>query len=233
VADRVNTRRYRSPLRNEQAGHTRKAILAAARTLFTERGYTATTIAQIAAEAGVAIDTVYASVGAKPVLFRLLLETAISGTDQAVPAEERDYVRRIRAQPRAQQKIETYAAAVGNISERLGPLHLVLRDAAAQNPELARIQGDIAARRAKNMRLLAQDLIATGDLRPDLDVDQVADVIWSMNSAEFYHLLVDERGWSSKRFEQWLADTWCRLFLAERSPAIAQDTGRSNAARRD
>ena len=226
MPDRVNTRGYRSQLRDEQAGQTRKAILAAARRLFTERGYAATTIAQIAAEAGVAIDTVYAAVGAKPVLFALLLETAISGTDQPVPAEERDYVRRIRAQPRARQKIETYAAAVRTISERLGPLHLVLRDAAAQSPDLARIRDHIATRRAENMRLLAQDLIATGDLRPDLDVDQVADVIWSMNSAEFYHLLVAERGWSSERFEQWLADTWCRLFLADPAVEISVDVVR-------
>ena len=233
MPDRVNSRSYRSPLRNEQARQTRRAILAAARTLFTERGYAATTIAEIAAKAGVAVDTVYAAVGAKPLLFRLLLETAISGTDEAVPAEERDYVRRIQSQPRARQKIETYAAAVRAIAERQGPLHLVLRDAATQAPELARIRDDIAARRAKNMRLFAKDLIATGDLRPDLDVDEIADVVWSMNSAEFYHLLVHERGWSPERFERWLADTWCRLFLAERSQAIAQHTGRSKSSRPD
>lgn len=75
-------------------------ILQAARERFTEPGSAATTVAGVAAEAGVAVDTVYAAVGAKPVLFRLLLETAISGTDEAVPAEERDYVRRIKAQSR-------------------------------------------------------------------------------------------------------------------------------------
>lgn len=161
-------------------------ILQAARELFTEQGSAATTVAGVAAEAGVAVDTVYAAVGAKPVLFRLLLETAISGTDEAVPAEERDYVRRMKAQSRAREKIQTYAAAVTAIAQRLGLLHLVLRDAAAQAPELARIRNEIAVRRAKNMRLLAQDLMATGDLRPDLDPDQIADVVWSMNSAEFY-----------------------------------------------
>jgi AcrR family transcriptional regulator len=213
MTDSVKSRSYRSPLRDERARQTRKAILAAARRLFTEHGYAGTTVAEIAAEAGVAVDTVYAAVGVKPVLFRLLLETAISGTDEAVPAEERDYVRRILAQPRAQVKLETYAAAVRAIAERQGPLHLVLRDAAAQAPELARIRDEIAVRRAKNMRLLAQDLLATGDLRPELDVEEIADVVWSMNSAEFYHLLVHERGWSPDRFQRWLADTWCRLFL--------------------
>jgi AcrR family transcriptional regulator len=188
--------------------------VAAARRLFTRRGYAATTVAEIAAEAGVAVDTVYAAVGTKPVLFRLLLEAAISGTDEAVPAEERDYVQRIMAQPRARDKLETYAAAIRAIGDRMAPLHLVLREAAAQTPELARVRDEIAARRARNMRLLAQDLLATGDLRPGLAVGDVADVIWCMNSAEFYHLLVRERGWSPDRFQRWLADTWCRLFLA-------------------
>lgn len=215
VTRSVKSRSYRSPLRAEQARRTRQAILEAARRLFARQGYAATTIAQIAAEAGVAVDTVYAAVGAKPVLFRRLLETAISGTDEPVPAEEREYVQRIKAAPTARKKIETYAAAVRAISERMGPLHLILRDAASHAPELARIHDEIAARRARNMRLFARDLMATGELRPDLTVDEIADVVWSMNSAEFYFLLVHERRWPPQRFERWLADTWCRLFLVE------------------
>ncbi len=215
VTEPVKSRSYRSPVREEQAKRTRMAILVAARRLFTQQGYAATTVADVAAEAGVAVDTVYATVGAKSVLFRLLLETAISGTDEAIPAEERDYVQRIKAQPRAREKIETYAAAVRAITERMGPLHLVLRDAASQSAELAQVRDDIASRRAKNMRLLAQDLIATGDLRPELGVDEIADVVWSMNSAEFYYLLVSERGWSPEKFQTWLTDTWSRLFLAQ------------------
>jgi AcrR family transcriptional regulator len=214
MAEPVKARRYRSAVRTEHARQTRADILTSARRLFVERGYAATTVGEIATGAGVAVDTVYAAVGAKPVVFRLLLETAISGSDEAVAAEERDYVQRIRAQSRARDKISTYAAAIRAISERMGPLHLVLRDAAAQAPELARIRDDISTRRAQNMLLLARDLIATGDLRPDLDVEEIADVIWTMNSAEFHHLLVYERGWTPDRFEHWLADTWCRLFLA-------------------
>jgi AcrR family transcriptional regulator len=217
VTDRVKGRSYRSPLREEQARRTRRAILAAARSEFIAQGYSATTVARIATRAGVAVDTVYATVGTKPVLFRLLVETAISGTDEPVPAEERDYVRRVKALPGARQKLETYAAAVRAISERLGPLHLVLRDAAAHEPGLALIRDEIASRRARNMRLLAQDLLATGDVRPGLDVDEIADVIWSMNSAEFHSLLVHERSWTPERFERWLADTWCRLFLRDPS----------------
>ncbi len=187
----------------------------AARRLFTERGYAATTIAQIAKEAGVAVDTVYASAGAKPVLMRLLVETAISGSDQAVPAEQRDYVQRIRAASTAEDKIGIYAAAVSEVNSRLAPVYLVLRGAAAaQAPELGQMWAEIVTRRARNMRLFARDLAVTGELRPGLDVEEVADVVWSMNAPEYYALLVLDRGWPPERFARWLADTWCRLFLA-------------------
>ena len=172
MSESVKPRAYRSSVREEQARRTRLAILDAARLLFTEQGYAATTIAQIAARAGVAVDTVYAAVGTKPVLTRLLMETAISGSDQAVPAEERDYVRRIRAAGTASEKIRIYATAVTEVNARLAPLHLVLRDAAAQAPELGELWTEIAARRAGNMRLFAQDLAVTGELRPGLDVER-------------------------------------------------------------
>jgi AcrR family transcriptional regulator len=211
----VKSRSYRSPVREQRAQRTRRAVLSAARSLFVAQGYPTTTLAHIAAQAHVSVDTVYAAVGAKPVLLRLLLETAISGTDEAVPAHERDYVRQMKAEPRARRKLEIYAGAVRSIGERMGPLHLALRDAAAQDPELARIHNEIAQRRAANMRLLVADLMQTGDLRADLGVDEVADVIWSMNSAEFYRLLVQERGWTPEHFQRWLTATWHRLFLAD------------------
>src|SRR3954452_22373937 len=90
-------RAYHSPRRVEQAAATRAAVLAAARELFVHNGYTATTIAQIAERARVAPDTIYTTVGRKPALLRELVETAISGTDQAVPAQQRDYVVQISA----------------------------------------------------------------------------------------------------------------------------------------
>jgi AcrR family transcriptional regulator len=210
----VKPRGYHSPLRAEQAQRTRLAILAAARRLFVEKGYAATTVATIAAEAGVAVDTVYAAVGPKPAVFRLLVETAISGTDEAVPALQRDYVQRIRQAATARAKIEVYAAALREIAERMAPLFLVLRTAAPHADELAEMHREIGERRARNMLLFAEDLAATGELRPELPLSEVADIIWSMNSAEYYALLVHERGWTPSRFERFLVDAWCRLLIA-------------------
>lgn len=210
-----HTRGYRSPLRDERARHRRAAILNAARTLLLELGYSQMTMNAVAREAGVALDTVYESVGRKPVLVRLLVETAISGQDEAVAAAERDYVRRILAAPTAREKIAIYTGALGRILPRLAPIVVALGDAASSHPDLAALWKEIADRRAANMRLLADDLLATGEVRSELDRDAVADVIWSMNAPEFYTLLVGERGWSPDRFAAWLADAWERILLAD------------------
>ena len=215
MADDVKTsRRYVSAVRAAQAAATKRAVLSAARELFAEQGYAATSVAAIAVRAGVAVDTLYAAVGRKPVILRQLLETAISGTDDEVPAVERDYVHRVRAASTAKEKIALYAAAVSEIGVRMAPVQLALAEAAQTDPECAALRAEIDARRAANMRLFAADLRVTGELRTDLTDDEVADIVWSMNAAEYRALLVGGRGWSAERFGSWLADAWSRLLLA-------------------
>ena len=131
---------------------------------------------------------------------RCTIESAISGTDEAVPALERDYVRRVRASTVAQEKLDLYAHAVTAVQERLAPLFLVLREAAPAHPELAQLWHEIGERRAQNMRMFAAEVAATGTLRPGVDVEEVADAVWAMNSAELYSLFVLERGWPPLRF---------------------------------
>ncbi|PZS18746.1 MAG: TetR/AcrR family transcriptional regulator [Pseudonocardiales bacterium] len=206
-------RGYHSPRRVEQAAATRAAVLSAARELFVTNGYSATTIADIAARARVSLDTIYATVGRKPALLRELVETAISGTAQAVPAEQRDYVTRIGAAATAIDKITIYAQALAAIQQRMAPVFLALRDAAATDPDCAALWAEIAKRRATNMRAFAADLRSTGQLRDDLTDDQVADIIWSMNAAEYWDLLVRERAWTPDQFRDWITDAWARLLL--------------------
>src|SRR3954454_842790 len=149
MSDDVKTpRSYHAPQRAEQAAQTRRAILAAARELFTSRGYAATTVAQIAALAGVNVDTLYAAVGRKSVLLREVLETAISGQDQAVPAAQRDYVQAIQAASTAAGKIDVYAAALASILPRTAPIFSAIRDAGATDPTCAALYVEITQRRA-------------------------------------------------------------------------------------
>jgi AcrR family transcriptional regulator len=210
-------RRYHSPRRVEQAATTRRAILDAARTLFVGNGYAATTVGDIAAHARVSLDTVYAVVGRKPALLRELVETAISGTAQAIPAEQRDYVTRIGLARTARDKITIYAHAITAIQQRMAPVFLALRDAASTDPDCAALWGGIAQRRAANMLRFAAELRSTGELRDDLIDQQVADIIWSMNAAEYWVLLVHERGWTPEAFADWLIDAWTRLLLTDAS----------------
>jgi hypothetical protein len=156
---------------------------------------------------------VYATVGRKPALLRELVETAISGTDEALPAEQRDYVRRIGAAATAVEKVSIYADAVSAIQQRLAPVFRALRDAASTDDDCAALWAEIATRRATNMRAFAADLRSTGELRDDLTDDQVADIVWSMNAAEYWDLLVRERGWTPDQFRDWLTDAWRRLLL--------------------
>jgi AcrR family transcriptional regulator len=207
-------RRYHSPRRAEQAAQTRKAVVAAARDLFVEQGYAATTVAEIARAARVAVDTVYATVGRKPALLREVLETAISGVDVAVPADEREYVARVRAATTARGKITAYVAGLVEVQRRLAPVFLALRDAAGADTDSAALWKEISDRRAQNMRRFAGDLRTTGELRADLTDDDVADIVWSMNGTEYWVLLVGERGWSPERFATYLIDAWSRLLLA-------------------
>jgi AcrR family transcriptional regulator len=209
----ITKRAYDSSSRRKAAQATRQSILSAARRLFLERSYAAATMTAIAQTAGIALDTVYAAVGKKPALFRLLIETAISGSDEAVPAEERAYVRAIRAEADAAQKLHLYAAALRRIQPRLAPLIRVLQGAASLDPELDELWQEISHRRAKNMRMFAKELAGTGRLRAGLSIAKVADIIWSMNSPEFYLLLVQQCRWSPKEYEHWLADSWIRLLL--------------------
>lgn len=211
----VKRRRYHSPKRVEAAADTRRAILSAAHQLFVERGYDAMTMQAIADRAGVALDTVYEVVGRKPQLARLLVESAISNSDQPVPADARDYVRRIQGLSRARDKLTLYAAAVVDIHRRLAPLVRALHVAAPRHPELGAMWREISERRARNMRLFAADLRSTGELRHGLGVDRVADVLWALAAPDMYLLFVEERGWLPEDVEAWLADSWSRLLLAE------------------
>src|SRR5579872_790036 len=206
-------RQYDSTARRAAAEQTRHSILESARRLFLEKGDAASTMPAIARAADVALDTVYATVGTKAELFKLLVEAALSGRDEAVPSDEREYVRAIREEPDAARKLRIYANALADIQPRLAPLFQVLQTAASLDADLGALWQEISSRRATNMRMLAKNLIAAGRVRTGLTESMVADVLWSMNSPEFYLLLVGQRGWSPQEFGLWLADAWIRLLL--------------------
>src|SRR5580765_8390780 len=164
VTEKVKPRTYDATARRTQSAATRQRIVDAARALILERGYRATTIAAIAAQAGVNSDSVYQLVGRKPMVLRELIEQAISGTDHEVVAEERAYVKAFRAEPDPAKKLAIYARAACKTHQRMAPLFLALRDASSTEPEAQQVWQEINDRRAGNMRKFAKDLKEAGGL---------------------------------------------------------------------
>ena len=211
----VKRRVYDATSRRAQSAATRQRIVDTARSMLLEKGYRATTVASVAKAAGVSVDTVYELVGRKPMLLREVIEQAISGTDRAVAAEDRDYVQAMQAEPDPARKLALYAAAMRAIHGRMAPLVLALRDASTTEPEALEVWRQISDRRAQNMRWLALELREARGLRGDLSIDDAGDILWATNSPELYVLLVDERGWRPEQYQTWLADTWARILLTD------------------
>jgi len=209
------TRRYDAPRRRAAAAATRQRILAAARELFLARGYAATTMAAVAAAAGVSVEMLYLAVGPKPALVRELVERALSGEDRPVPPLERAGVREIEAEPDPRRKVQRFARLVREMQERLAPIWTVAEAAAPADAALSALQEELYARHVGSMRLFVDHLAQAGHLRAGLAPDLATDLLWAMNSPAFYRLLASQRRWSGDTLERFLADAWQLLLLPD------------------
>jgi AcrR family transcriptional regulator len=208
-----NPRTYVSPRRREQAQATRRAILDAARTLFIERGYVATTINEIAAAANVSAETVYAVFGTKRAILAELVDISISGSDEARPILEQSWVEEMRSEPEPRRRLAVLAANGRTILERRAAIDEVVRGAAAADPEIASLRQRGKAERLAGQRELLRMVVGETGLRQGLDLDTAADILYAIGSPETYQLLVVERNWSGPQFEVWYGETLARLVL--------------------
>lgn len=208
----VKTRRYDAPARRAAASRTRQRILNAAQTLFLGQGYAGTSVAAIARRARVSVDTVYASVGRKPQLLLAVHDMVLASGPEPVDAERRDYVREVRAAPTARRKLELYAEALGRILPTSVPLLVALRTAGQTDDTCRDLFASVSERRATNMRLFVTDLRATGELRDDLTDEWIADLVWSMNSPDYFEL-VTSRDFSPDTYVALLIEVWTSTLL--------------------
>jgi AcrR family transcriptional regulator len=197
-------RRYDSTGRQAQARRNRQAILDAAQRQFLEGGYAATTIAAIAGEADVSVETIYKAFGGKPGLVRAIYDRGLAG-QQPVPAFQRaDELRERETDPRT--IMGNWAALTSEVSAVVSPIARLVRFAAAGDPDMATLlkaHNDLRERRARHH---ARFLKRRGYLREDVTLAQATDILWTCTSDELYDLLVTQRGWSLPRFARWLAD---------------------------
>src|SRR6187551_2174782 len=207
MAERVKPRRYHSPRRQEQAAATRTAILEAAKRLFERDGYVATNMAAIAVEAGVALKTVYLAFDTKAGLLRALWHLRLRGDEADVPIPDRQWYRDVIAEPDPERQLRLGAHNARLVKQRAGKLMRVMRDAAGADADSAalwrRIQDDFLA----NQRAVVDTIEAKGALAPGLDAARAADILWTLNHPDVWHLLVGERGWTPEEWERWFADT--------------------------
>jgi AcrR family transcriptional regulator len=208
----VKSRPYRSTARAESSAATRASIIGAARSLFAEHGYAATTVTAVARLAGVAVDTVYASVGRKPQLALVVVDDILGEGGGPLPSTQRGYVTAVQAAPDARRKLSVYAEAMGRLLPHVAPLLQALARAGEDDAACAEAFRRVDERRAANMRLLAADLRTTGEVREGLTDDDVATLLWSTNGWEYRDLLA-RRGIDGERYARYLADLWCRALL--------------------
>lgn len=198
-------RRYRSPLRQQQAGSTRASIIAAAGHLFASRGYAATSVDDIAAAAGVSRSTVFAAIGGKPALLKRAFDVAIVGDDRPISLPERDSSKAIRREPDPRVYLSLYAGLATEIGGRLAGIAEAVRGAAGVDEDARRLWEEHLAQRRNGAANVVSDVVKKGGrLRAALDADSAADVVWVLNDPGLYSHLVMRRGWTPDRFHSWL-----------------------------
>ncbi|MGC4896983.1 TetR/AcrR family transcriptional regulator [Micromonospora sp. DT31] len=203
----VVKRRYDSSRRQEQARQTRRAILEAAGRLFVDPGYAATPLTAVAAEAGVAVQTLYAVFGSKRQLLSQLVDVTLAGDDEPVALPDRPFVAEIRALADPRAKLARYARHLVDVNARQVQVMLALAAAATADPDAAEIWRKNIEERRRGMAMFAAELIGTGALRPDLDVERVADILWLAQDVRNFDWLVRQRGWSLEQYQRWYVDT--------------------------
>ena len=196
-------RRYDTSGRREQARRNHEAILDAAEQLFRDGGYAGTTVSAIAHDAGVSVDTVYKTFGGKSGLVRAIYERGLGGRGH-IPAYERSD--EMRARERDPHTImRKWGQLTAEVASVVSPIRLLMRSAAASDPEMAALVAESDEQRLERMRHHAVFLKERGYLRRGVTVAEAADVLWTCSSLELYELLVLQRGWSLRRFSRFLA----------------------------
>jgi AcrR family transcriptional regulator len=216
-------RPYRSPRRREQAEQTRERVLDAAAALFRERGYERTAIAAIAASAGVADETVYGHFRNKRTLLGELVQRAVRGDDPR-PVLEQEGSRLVAEATDQREQLRIFASDIGKRLERAAPLVAVVAAGARGEPELARLLERLHADRRRNLRGLVGALRANGPLR--LGPVAVVDTVWALTSPELHQLLRTLRGWSPRRYADWLGDALAAQLLAAEEHLRGREVGR-------
>ncbi|WP_432947601.1 TetR/AcrR family transcriptional regulator [Kribbella sp. CA-253562] len=213
-------RRYTSTRRALQAAQTRAEIIAAATRLFESKGWKGTTIAGVAAEAGVAVDTIYAGFKSKSQLLAAAKDAVRDGARGETPLFERPGFRDLGQGDRS-TRLRLAADLIAAVNDRTRAIDAVWREAAASDAQIALLLSEREAGRRGALQHGFSLMLGTAP--PDC----VVDGLWAITSPEVYSKLVDGRGWSREVYRDWLAESLDRL-LPEGQPQSANGQGENS-----
>ncbi|MGA7520848.1 MAG: helix-turn-helix domain-containing protein [Acidobacteriaceae bacterium] len=202
-------RAYKSLTRQRQAHETRRRIVEATRQLLEAEGYAGMTVEAVARRAEVAVQTVYAVFGSKTGILAELLNQSTFGPDYEDTVretlEERDPEARLRGAARIARRIHD--------AQRAG--FDLLRGAGVVAPELAQLEQERERIRYEREEAMIISLCDAKRLRPGLSYRNARDILWTLTGSDVYRMLVRDRGWSSQKYQDWLAETLVRSLLSQ------------------
>ena len=181
---------------------TRRRVLAAAQRLFVANGYTATTMADIATEAGVAMQSVYKAGTSKAELLQRVIEVVVAGDDEDVMMTDRPSFAAIAAEADPTRQVQMVAALIASIRERSAPIQAAYRQAAAVDNTVAE-NLDAELRRRHETFNVVIGMIPENRLRHSRE--ESTDLAWALGSDELSQLLRTRPGWDADHYLRWLS----------------------------
>src|SRR5919107_2202645 len=188
-------RPYDASRRREQARARRLATVFAARDLFERDGFRLTTIAAVAARAGVSAESIYKGFGTKAALAKAVFDVTVAGDDEPVPVADRPAMQAIRDEPDVRRQIEMFVSGLAQRQARSAGVQILIRDGRHVDDSLGPVWAKLNDEALIGMTMLARHLVDTGQLRDGIDVDEVRDVLWNYLAIDAYERLVLARGW--------------------------------------
>jgi AcrR family transcriptional regulator len=208
-------RPYRSAVRNEQAQRTRARIIEAARTSFLAHGFSATTIARVASAADVAPETVYAVFGSKAGLLEAVVLAAVLRDDEPDDPLRRRWFRAVLKLPDLRDRMAALARHTAETTALTSPIYAVMRAAGTEAQELQQLHQRLTTYRFGGQAQLVSKMVEPDSLRPGFSVEDAATTFSTLASPELHHMLTVDRGWSQKRYAEWLERTTTAALLGD------------------
>ena len=208
---RTVKRPYDNTRRQAQVRATRLRIIEAAKALFIEHGYPATTLEAIAGAADTSLPTLYRLFSSKRALLKAVLDVSFGGDDQPVPFGERPEVRAARDEPDPVALVRAFARIGRDFMARSSAIMHVLATAAQVDPDAAQLLEEIRRQRYVGQSRIVAALSDRGALDPELQFSDAADIAYTVLSPDVHRILTVERGWPDDRYERWIARSLATL----------------------